>query len=66
MGVGDILPPPCWFSLNNSETRKAVVMAFCGIQLLFVTGILAKFGIPNSHQSSDFGQNPDSGILVNP
>ena len=24
-------PPPCWFFLNNSETVKAVPLAFCSI-----------------------------------
>ena len=24
--------PPCWFSLNNSETVKAVTLVFCSIQ----------------------------------
>ena len=24
--------PPCWFSLNNSETVKAVTLTFCSIQ----------------------------------
>ena len=30
---GGLPPPPsCWFSINNSETVKAVTMAFCSIQ----------------------------------
>ena len=29
---GILPPPPCWFSLNNSETVKAVTLAFCNIQ----------------------------------
>ena len=52
----------CCFSLNNSETAKAVTLAFCSIQEHFVWDILAKFGIPDSTQSPDIGQNPDSGI----
>ena len=32
-GGGVILTPsPCWFSLNNLETVKAVTLAFCNIQ----------------------------------
>ena len=27
-----ILPLPCWFSVNNSETVKAVILVFCRIQ----------------------------------
>ena len=33
-GAGGILLP-CWFSLNNSETVKAVTLAFCSIQKHF-------------------------------
>ena len=25
-------PPPCWFSLNDSETVEAVTLVFCSIQ----------------------------------
>ena len=28
----DLGKNPCWFSLNNSETLKAVTVAFCSIQ----------------------------------
>ena len=52
----------CWFSLNNSETVKAVTLAFCSIQKYFVRDICAKFGIPNLLQSPDFGQNSNGGI----
>ena len=31
-GVGEgVILPPCWFCLNNSETAKAVTLAFCSI-----------------------------------
>ena len=54
--------PPCWFSRNKSKTVKAVTIAFCSIQELFIRDILAKFGIPNLAQSPDVGQNSDGGI----
>ena len=61
-----ILPPPpsppFWISLNNSETAKAVNLAFCSIQQHFIRDIRAKFGIHNSSQSPDIGQNSDEGI----
>ena len=50
---------PCWFSFNNSETVKAVTLAFCRIQQHFVRYIFAKFGIPMSLQSADFGENSE-------
>ena len=31
-GGGVILPPPSWFSLNNSKTVKAITMEICSIQ----------------------------------
>ena len=37
----------CWFFLNNSETMKAVTLAFCSISWFFISDIPAKFGIPN-------------------
>ena len=61
--------PPSWFSFNKSETVKAVILAFCSIQLLFIKGIHAKFEIPNLSQSQDIGHNSCEGIskfLVNP
>ena len=48
------LPPPFWFSLNNLETVKRCKP---GIWQHFIRDIRAKFGIPNSHQSSNIGQN---------
>ena len=54
--------PPCWFSLNNSETVKAVTLEFCWIQWYFIRDIRAKFGIFNLSQSPDIGQNSDGGI----
>ena len=53
---------PCWFSLNNSETVKAVILAFCINQKHFIKNIRAKLGISNLPQSPDIGQNSDSGI----
>ena len=50
---------PCWFSLNNSETAKAVTLTFCSIQQHFIRNILSKFGIHNLPQSPDIGQNSD-------
>ena len=29
---GNFIPPPSWFSLNNSRTVKAVTLEFCSIQ----------------------------------
>ena len=54
--------PPCWFSLNNSETVQAVTLAFCSFQQIFIRDICAKFGIPNLPHSSDIGQSSDGGI----
>ena len=48
---------------NNSETVKAVTLAFCSIRQHFIRDIPAKFGIPNWHQSPDIGQNSDQGII---
>ena len=59
-GVKFILP--CWFSLNNSETLKAVVLLICNVQQLFVRDTRAKFGIPNLPQSLDIGQNSEGVI----
>ena len=50
--VGIITP-----SVNNSETVKAVTLAFCSIQQHFIRDICAKFGVPNWPQSPDIGQN---------
>ena len=58
-------PPPtisCWSFLNESETVKAVTLAFCSIQLHFIRNIRDKFGIPNSPQSQYIGQNSDWSI----
>ena len=54
-----ILLTPCWFSLDNSETVKAVTLAFCRIQWHFIREVLVKFGILHSPQSPDIGQNSD-------
>ena len=59
---GRVILPPCWFSLNNSETVKAVTLAFCSIQQHFIKDVRAKFGIPNSLRSLDTGQDSDGGI----
>ena len=41
---------------------KAVNLAFCSIQQLFIKNICDKFGIPNLPQSPDIGQDSDGGI----
>ena len=56
------LPQPCWFSLNKSETVKAVALAFCSIQWHFIRDIRAKFCVPTLPQSPDIGQNSDGSI----
>ena len=53
---------PCWFSLNNLETIKAITLAFCSIQQHFIRDIRAKFDISNFGQSPDVGQNSGEGI----
>ena len=58
-------------SLNNSETVKAITLAFCSTQYLIIRDIRGKFGIPNFSQSLDIGQISDgcisvSGFPVNP
>ena len=54
-GRGITPPPrPRWFLRNNSKTVKAVTLEFWNIR--------AKFGIHNSPQSPDIGQNSDVGI----
>ena len=50
------------FSLNNSETVRAVTLVCCSIHQLFITLIRAKFGISQSPRSLDISQNPDGGI----
>ena len=49
-------PHSFWFSLNNSEMVKAITLWH------FIRDIHAKFGISNSPQSLDIGQNSDGGI----
>ena len=51
-----------WFFLDNSETVKAVALAFCSIQQHFIRDVRVKFGIPNLPQSSDIGENSDECI----
>ena len=46
-------------SLNNSEMVKAVTLAFCSIQKRFIRDIYTKFGILNSTQFPNIGQNSD-------
>ena len=59
---GNFTPSSCWFSLNNSETVKAAILAFCIIQQQFIRDIRGKFGIPNLFQSLDNRQKSDGGI----
>ena len=56
------LASPYWFCLNNSDTVKAVTLAFCSIQSNFVGDVLEKFGIHYFTQSPDIGQNSNGGI----
>ena len=58
MFTTDFIP----ITLKISETVKAVTLAFCSIQWIFIRDIRAKFGIPNLSQSSDIGQNSDGGF----
>ena len=58
-----ILPPAMhWFSLNNAETVKAVIMTFCSNQEHFIRYICGKFGIPYLSTSPDIDKNSDRGI----
>ena len=61
-GGGGNFIPPYWFSLNNSEMVKAVILAFCSIQQHFIRDICSKFGIPILPQSPDIVQNSEEGI----
>ena len=60
-GGGDL--STCWFSLNNSEMKKAVTLVFCSIQYHFIRGIRANFGILNSPQYPYIGQSSEKGIF---
>ena len=42
MGGGNLPSPPCWFSLNNSETVKAVTLPFAAF-----SDILLEIFVPN-------------------
>ena len=54
---------PCWwFSLNNSETVKAVILVFCSIQWHFIENTRVKFGILDWPLSLDIGKSSDRGI----
>ena len=60
---GNFTPPsPSWFSLNNSRTVKAVNPGLCSVQQHSIRDIRAKFGIHNSPEFPDIGQNSDVGI----
>ena len=48
---------------GNSETVKAINLAFFSIQKYLISDICAKFGIPKSSQSSYVGQNSDGRIF---
>ena len=61
-GGGNFTPSPRWISLNNSKTVKPVTLKFFKIQLHSIRDSHSKFGIHNSSQSSDIGQNSDGGI----
>ena len=56
--AGNFIPlPPCCFSLNNSETVKAVTLVFPAF-----SNILLERFVPNFSQSPDNGQNSDGVI----
>ena len=61
-GGGNFAPTPYWFSLNNSETVKAVTPEFCSVEQQLIRDIRAKFGIPDLPNFPDIKQNPDEGI----
>ena len=61
-GGGSGVSPPCCFSFNNPDMVKAVTLAFCSIHYHFIRDIRAKFGISNSRESPDIGQNSGRGI----
>ena len=61
-GGGEGGYPPSWFSLNNSETVKAVTLAFCSIQQHFIRYVHAKVGILNLLQTPDIEHNSDGGV----
>ena len=48
--------------LNPNPGGEAVMLAFYSIQWFFIRQTPAKFGIPNSPQSPDIGQNSDVSI----
>ena len=63
----EVIWPPSFnnsliISFNNSETVKAVILAFWGIKKHSIKDICHKFSIPYSLQSPDIGQNSDGGI----
>ena len=61
-GCGNFtFPIPCWSSLNNSKTWKAIALVFCPIQKLFFRNICAKIAIPKSPLSPDIGQKLEGG-----
>ena len=51
-GGGGVILPPCWLSLNNSETVKALTLTFCSIK-----DVLAEFGIHYSPPVSRYWAN---------
>ena len=57
---------PCWFSLNNLATVKAVILAICSynIQYLSIKGICVKLGVPNSASLYTLGQT-QTGVISN-
>ena len=69
-GGGVVILPPCWFSLNNSETVKAVTMTFAAFNNIslgsfvptFVSLTCPSLQILSKTQTRVF---PISGFLVN-
>ena len=54
-------PPRCWFFFNNSN-GKSCSPGILEHSVTIHRDICAEFGIPNSPQSPDIGQNSDGGI----
>ena len=60
--VGEQFYRPSQFCHNKSKMVKAVTLELCSFQWDSIRDICAKFGIHNSPQSPDIGQNSDRGI----
>ena len=54
---------PCWFSLNNSETEKAISLAFAACSNILFETFAPNLVFLTHPQSPDIGQNSDKGIF---